>query len=246
MKPNFMFVGYDTREDSAFDVCEHSLYSRATLPLTVIPLKQAELRELRLYDRPWRTNDAGQMIDDRDGKPFSTQFTFTRFLTPILGRGLGLTGWVGFCDLDFLFLHDVSELFSLVESDKAIMCVKHKHRPQETVKMDGCAQTVYDRKNWSSLVLWNLQHPLTRLLTAEAVNHEPGSWLHGFRWIPDDQIGALPEEWNWLEGHSSRSIRPKAVHFTRGGPWFEEWQRVEFGELWLEEQRLMRAAQSEV
>jgi hypothetical protein len=28
---------------------------------------------------------------------------------------------------------------------------------------------------------------------------------------------------------------PKAVHFTRGGPWFERWQNVDYGELWCAE-----------
>jgi hypothetical protein len=25
------------------------------------------------------------------------------------------------------------------------------------------------------------------------------------------------------------------VHFTRGGPWFDAWQNVDYGDLWLAE-----------
>ena len=34
------------------------------------------------------------------------------------------------------------------------------------------------------------------------------------------------ERWNWLEGWTSNhnSNKPFAVHYTRGGPWFSEWQ----------------------
>jgi len=36
-------------------------------------------------------------------------------------------------------------------------------------------------------------------------------------------IGSLPEEWNWLDGHSAEDIDAKNVHFTRGGSWFSNW-----------------------
>ncbi len=53
----------------------------------------------------------------------------------------------------------------------------------------------------------------------------------------DDDIGALPVEWNWLEGWNEKPAQgtPKVVHFTRGGPWFEHWQNVDYGELWCAE-----------
>jgi hypothetical protein len=44
-------------------------------------------------------------------------------------------------------------------------------------------------------------------------------------------------EWNWLEGWNQKPAHgtPKAVHFTRGGPWFDNWQHVEYGDLWRAE-----------
>jgi hypothetical protein len=55
---------------------------------------------------------------------------------------------------------------------------------------------------------------------------------------------ALPGEWNWLEGWTKRpaSGTPKAVHFTRGGPWFEQWQKVEYADLWLAEKSAFKTA----
>ena len=32
-------------------------------------------------------------------------------------------------------------------------------------------------------------------------------------------------------GHNNQ--KPYAVHYTRGGPWFSEWQDVEFAKEWL-------------
>ena len=55
-----------------------------------------------------------------------------------------------------LFLDDPAKLFALADDQFAVMVVKHDHQPTETTKMDGQLQTVYARKNWSSVILWNL------------------------------------------------------------------------------------------
>ena len=103
--------------------------------------------------------------------------------------------------------------------------------------MDGAVQTVYPRKNWSSLMLFNCDHPSVRSLTPEVANSQTGAYLHRMQWVADEDIGALPVEWNWLEGWNEKPAHgtPKAVHFTRGGPWFASWQNVEYGDLWLAE-----------
>jgi hypothetical protein len=224
-----IFVGYDSREVIAYDVCRHSLVTRAGVPIEVIPLRQDELRRRGLYTR------AADPLA-------STEFTYTRFLVPHLA---GQRGWALFCDCDFLWLADVGELAALADDRYALMCVQHDHRPPETTKMDGAVQTVYPRKNWSSLVLYNCAHPAHRVLTPELVSRETGAFLHRFQWVPDDQIGALPETWNWLEGWSrppDDGRPPKVVHYTRGGPWFEQWQDVAYGDLWLAERDAMLAA----
>jgi hypothetical protein len=130
---------------------------------------------------------------------------------------------------------------ALADDTKAVQCVQHDYRPSEAVKMHRKVQTIYPRKNWSSLMLFNCDHPAVRSLTPKVVNSETGSYLHRMRWCEDKDIGSLPAEWNWLEGWSETPPvgRPKAIHFTRGGPWFEEWRSVTFAELWLAEKALM-------
>jgi hypothetical protein len=83
-------------------------------------------------------------------------------------------------------------------------------------------------------MLINCEHEQVRALTPQVVNQQTGLHLHRFNWLTDDAIGSLPVTWNYLEGwHSAEDCPdPTAVHFTRGGPWFEEWQGVEYGGEW--------------
>ncbi|RVW77607.1 Protein CDI [Vitis vinifera] len=126
-KPFKIFVGYDPREDIAYEVCRYSILKRASIPVEVIPIKQSELRKKGLY---WRER----------GKLESTEFSFSRFLTPYLAN---YDGWAMFVDCDFLYLADIKELRDLVDDNCAIMCVQHDYAPKETTKMDGAVQTVY-------------------------------------------------------------------------------------------------------
>lgn len=229
-----IFIGYDSRELRAYDVCCHSLRRRSSAPLEIQPLDEAALRACGLYTRPYRVESGGQKIDLGDGRPFSTDFAFTRFLVPAL---CDYRGWALFVDCDFLFLSDVAALFAKRDERFAVQCVKHDHRPVESTKMDGVSQGAYPRKNWSSLVLWNAGHPANRALTPEVVNREPGRWLHGFGWLDDALIGDLPRSWNWLAGISPPDPAPDAVHYTLGGPWFDAWQDVPFAETWRAEER---------
>lgn len=231
-----VFIGYDAREDLAYRVCEYSLRRHASLPLEVLPLGQPA----GLYHRTWHRDAAGHRVDDRDGRPFSTDFAFSRFLVPAL---VGYDGWALYCDCDFLFRADVAELIALRDARYAVQCVKHDHRPAESSKMDGQAQTRYPRKNWSSLVLWNAGHPAHRGLTVEDVSTRPGAWLHGFRWLQDGEIGELPESWNWLAGWSRNVGTIHAVHFTGGGPWFPE-AAVPFADEWVGERDRMQAEEA--
>lgn len=216
--PHRIFIGWDRREDIAYQVCKYSMRMRATTPVAIQALRQDSLRARGLY---WR--DADPLA--------STEFTYTRFLLPAL---TGYQGWALFCDCDFLWLSDVAELFARCDDRFAIMCTKHDYRPTETVKMDGQTQTRYPRKNWSSMVLYNCGHPANAALTPKIVNEKSGAFLHRFQWLDDDQIGAIPESWNWLEGWSRKPLfgTPHAVHYTRGGPWFKEWHDVAYADAW--------------
>jgi lipopolysaccharide biosynthesis glycosyltransferase len=226
-RPFPVYVGFDPGEAVAYDVCRHSILARTRAAVDARPLVQKELRERKLY---WRAVDPLA----------STEFTYTRFLVPALA---GYCGWALYCDCDFLWLEDIAKLIALADDRYAVMCVHHDHRPTEAMKMDGRAQTLYPRKNWSSLILWNCGHPSNAVLSPEMVNRETGSFLHRFLWLADEEIGALPETWNWLEGWSAKPAgHPKVIHYTRGGPWFDRWQDVDYAELWLREAAAMKAA----
>lgn len=218
MQPLRIFIGWDSREDIAYQVCKRSLELHSSIPLEISPIRQPELRRKGLYSRA-------------PDKLSTTEFSFTRFLTPCLA---GYQGWAVFVDCDFLFRKDVAGLLDYCDPTKALYCVQHDYRPSETTKMDGQLQTQYPRKNWSSFMLINCGHEQVRSLTPDMVNTESGLHLHRFNWLSDDVIGALPITWNYLEGwHTPAECEdPTAVHFTRGGPWFEQWRHVEYGAEW--------------
>jgi hypothetical protein len=89
------------------------------------------------------------------------------------------------------------------------------------------------------MVLYNCSHKSNRALTPELANRESGSFLHRFQWLADAEIGAVPETWNWLEGWCDKpdTGRPNAIHYTRGGPWFDRWRTVDYASQWLAEER---------
>lgn len=207
-----VFVGYDRTEETAYQVCVRSLLRHASQPVWIEPVLQPHLRALGIYRRPHRQRIEGDwdMISDR---PMSTEFAVSRFAVPLLNPR---NGWVLWCDCDFLWRADVAELFALADPKFAAMVVKHAPRATEPTKMEGCQQVDYPRKWWSSLVLWNTSHPANARLTAEDLNTRHRDWLHGFGWLADDDIGALPEEWNRLVGLSDGEA--KAAHFTLGCP----------------------------
>ena len=219
-----VFVGYDSREDIAWQVCRHSLLRHSTAELAVIPLRQATVRELGLYTRP---HDVGA----------STEFSLTRFLTPFLAAQ---GGWVVFCDCDFLFTTDIKQVFKGLDPAKALYCVQHEYTPTHDVKMDGKKQTSYPRKNWSSFMVFNCDHPDVKALTPAVVNSASPAFLHRFEWIRDgDAIGALALDWNFLEGEYPKPEKtPRVIHYTNGGPWFEQWRGCDYADLWVRERDL--------
>jgi len=216
--PLRVFVGWDSREDIAYQVCKRSIEKHTSIPVDVRPIKQYELR--------------GQGVYTRERDPLSsTEFSFTRFLTPYLA---GYVGWAVFVDCDFLFRGDIAGLLDYADGAKACMVVKHDYWPTETVKMDNKPQHPYPRKNWSSFMFINCAHPQVKALTPSVVNAQTGMYLHRFGWLDDRVIGSLPRSWNYLEGWYTKDDcpNPLAVHFTRGGPWFADYKNVEYANEW--------------
>lgn len=211
-----VFVGFDEREEVAYDVCKYTLEKHCPY-VTVIPLKLELLRKEGLY---WRTPDPLA----------STEFTYSRFLVPEL---CNYEGWALFCDCDFMWRGSVSEVFNMAEDRFSVMVVQHDYQPKEKTKMDGCLQTVYPKKNWSSMMLFNCGHPDVKKLSAFSVNTKSGAYLHQFQWT--ENVGSLPVDFNYLEGWNTPEQcqgDPRAVHFTRGGPWFQQYQDVEYADEW--------------
>jgi hypothetical protein len=220
-----VFVGWDPREDIAWEVCRHSILSRTDPKEVVVkPLIQSELRQAGLYTREPDTKAA-------------TEFSLTRFLTPNLA---GQKGYAIFVDCDFLFLTDIREVLTEVDPFKAVSVVQHDYKPTEATKMDGCVQHAYPRKNWSSFMVFNLEHPAVRALTPNIVNTQTPAHLHRFEWLKDEQIGSLDKGWNYLEGwYPPTYDHLKAIHYTRGGPWFDHMKECDFASEWNVERALL-------
>ncbi len=214
------FIGYDPREAVAFNVLSHSIHARASQPVSITPLMLGQLK--------------GILTRERHSLQ-STDFSFSRFLTPFLS---GYAGWSIFMDCDMLMLDDIANLWELRDDRYAVMVVKHVHVPRETVKFLGEPQSEYEKKNWSSVMLFN--NARCKALTPEYVNTATGLELHQFRWLESEKlIGALPDRWNHLVGYDPPRKDAALVHYTVGGPYFEEYKGCEYAEEWRQEREQM-------
>lgn len=227
-----IWIGWDPREAEAFSVCRGSLLRHLTRKIQVRALVLDQLRADQIYKRPTE-RIGGRLIDVLSRRPdysgaMSTEFAISRFLVPHMAR----RGWALFMDCDMLVRKDISKVFDLCDSSKALMCVKHDYTPSNREKMDGQIQTPYARKNWSSFMLFNCEHPSNQKLTLEMVNSLPGKDLHQFCWLRDDEIGALPAEWNFLVGEQKADPDPSVVHFTLGIPNMRGYENSTYSDEW--------------
>lgn len=234
MQPLRIYLGWDPREDEAWQVAAHSILSRAKVPVSITPLKLARFQQHGLMRRPLEAGEY-QTTDVISAARQSTEFATSRFLVPFLAH----TGIALFMDCDVVCLADVGELAALFDPACAVQVVKHAGLHEGSLaaalKMDGQEQQHYARKNWSSVVLWNCDHEAHRRLTLDGVNGCRGLDLHQFWWLRDAEIGALPPEWNWLCGVQPKPAIPKIAHFTLGGPWLPGWPGAAHDEIYLNE-----------
>lgn len=156
---------------------------------------------------------------------------------------MNFKGWALFMDSDMVFMSDIAKLLVLADEKYAVMCVKHNHiPPANSMKMDGREQLRYHRKNWSSFVLWNCSHPANKVVTKEYVGFAKGTDLHSFSWLADDLIGDLPKTYNFISGVSPKLVgMPDVIHYTEGGPWFDECKEVPYAGTWIEEYEDLQA-----
>lgn len=206
-----VYIGHDSREQNAYAVAESSL-KRLSPRSEATPLRIDRLASSGLLRRPM--DRRGGIYDLPSNAPCSTEFAISRFLAPILCQA----GWCLFVDCDVVFLEDVDALWLLADPSKAVMVVKHDQPESAGLKMDGQQQLAYARKNWSSVALWNCDHPANRRLSLQDVNERPGRDLHAFYWLNDSEIGELPAKWNWLVGVQDKPENPSIAHFTLGTP----------------------------
>jgi len=215
------FIGFDSRnygQTLAYEVCKKSLEKHCSdkYDINIQPLILKELQEKNLF---WRIPD----------NLSATEFTYTRFLVPYLANYKGIAI---FCDSDFLWVSDPTTVLNYISNTDAVACVKHDYTPHASIKMDGRIQTFYPRKNWSSLLIFNCDHPSTQQLTLENVNSQSPAWLHRLQWTKDDEIGSIPYQYNYLVGYYNTND-PIAIHYTDGGPWHPKYENCQFCDLWM-------------
>ena len=218
-----VYIGYDARESVAFYTLAHSILARASVPVSITPLMRSQLKGV--YTRP-------------RGPTESTEFALTRFLTPALS---GYRGWSVFMDCDMLCRTDIAELQTHIDRhpDKAVLVCQHDYVPKTQRKFLDQVQTKYPRKNWSSFMAFNNARCVA--LTPDYVNSASGLDLHRFKWLDDAMIGGLPLEWNWLVGEYDYRADAKVVHFTLGGPYFDECRGCDYADEWFAESESMRS-----
>jgi len=220
-----IYIGVDSREMDAYAVAEKT--ARA-FGCETYPVREEVLRYYGLLTRP--TDRRGGIWDLHSNAPASTEFAISRFFVPLLAH----SGTCLAVDCDVVFMQDPSLLLQFVDATKAVQVVKHAPLLDAGKKMDGQIQVPYPRKNWSSVILWNCDHPANRRLNLATLNQWPGRDLHAFKWLADDEIGELPAEANWLVGLQTKPELPIIAHYTLGVPSMPGLERSEHAEIWTE------------
>ena len=209
-----VFIGYDENEKVAYNVLSYSILKNSTRPVAITPIYLPNIRD--------------DFVRERIPKQ-STDFAFSRFMIPHL---MNYQGWALFMDCDMLMFEDISKLWRMRDDSKAIQVCKHDYTPKESKKFLGQVQTKYEKKNWSSFMLMNCKKCTT--LTPDYVNKASGLELHQFKWLEGDHlIGDLPLEWNWLVGEYEHKEDVNNVHYTKGGPWFDEYAKCDYSNDWF-------------
>lgn len=220
-----IFIGHDHCEELSWHVCASSIIRRASVPVSISPVRLDHYRDFFLRER-----------DDKQ----SNEFSFSRFLVPAL---CGYRGWAIFMDCDMIVRCDIRELWNLRNPKYAVQVCKHDYVPKESRKYLGNAQHAYPRKNWSSLMLMNAEK-CTRL-TPSYVEAASGLELHRFQWVDDSLIGSLPLEYNWLVSEYPANPEARILHYTVGGPWFSEYRDTDHAAEWYSEMSYMKNVQGE-
>jgi hypothetical protein len=199
-----IYCGYDPRESAGYHCFVQSVMDHASIPVAFIPLHKP-------------------MLEGFDGQRDGTNaFIYSRFLVPYLEN---YRGWAIFADAcDMVVRDDIAKVCNMREQfifNKAVAVVKHDYKTKQKRKYIGTPMEAdnadYARKNWSSFILFNCSHSANMRLTPEVVRESPGSFLHRFQWLADDQVGELPPQWNALAMEQDLSDA-SLIHYTCGTP----------------------------
>ncbi len=222
ISPLRIFIGYDRHEIVAYHTLCQSIISTASQPVSFIPIALDHLKGV--FERPPHALQ-------------STEFSFSRFLVPYLS---GYSGWSLFMDCDILVRSDIAQLFAQADDRYAVRVCKHDYVPVSERKFLDKVQTAYKMKNWSSVILMN--NARCKALTPDFVNTATGLELHQFKWLAsEDEIGSLDLDWNWLVGEYPKKEDARVVHFTLGGPYFDEYKTADYADEWFAESKKLNS-----
>lgn len=207
-----LFCGYDRREAVGFHTFCASVMERATKPVSLHPLSSMGLPE------------------------GSNTFTLSRFLVPYLMQFTGHAIFVDACDM--LMLGDVAELDALFDPRYAVQVVKHpeyvsEHERKYVGTEMECAQTNYTRKNWASVAIFHCAHPAWKAATPQWIASKSAIDHLQFDTLRDDEIGALPPEWNVLIDEGQEREGAKLLHYTNGIPSFPHYKNARCSKEWF-------------
>lgn len=207
-------VGFDQVEAIAYHTFCQSVLEKSSVPVMFIPLS---LNSLAFYKEK-----------HSDG---SNEFIYSRFLTPYL---CDFKGFAIYADGDMVCNADIAELAELFDVSKAVQVVKHDYETKRIIKYLGNSNENYPRKNWSSLIIFNCQHPANRILTPEFIQNMNGKYLHRFSWLKDNEIGELNKTWNYLAIEYENFPQAKLIHYTLGTPCFKDFKTADMSDIWWE------------
>lgn len=148
-----VFVGYDQRQPLAAQVLMHSIYKRASRPVSVTPLVLS------------------QMPVQRQGL---TEFTFSRYLVPHL---CGYTGTALFLDADMLCLADVYELDEIARPQLRPVCVVKNSKLRfewPSLMYFNCAHA----KNLTATLIAKGQPHILEWAGKHGIGELPSEWNH--------------------------------------------------------------------
>ena len=163
-------------------------------------------------------------------------FTMSRFLIPFL---MNWNGTAIFMDgADMLLRWDIADLEALRDPYKAVQVVQHEYESKATRKYVGTAMEAdnlpYARKGWASLMLINCGHYAWRRMTPSYLVKGNKLEALSFSWCPDEYIGELPAEWNWMPDIQGENQTAKLLHWTIGIPLFAEYSHMPHSDEWFE------------